>query len=61
MASCTPNTHLLHHHVLTPAQKLALSFYYRLQELEVLDVATVSLNAVDEVLDDTLRHLPTEV
>lgn len=55
------NTHLLHHHVLTPAQELTLSLYYSLQELEVLHVAAVGLDAVDEVLDYSLRHFTTQM
>lgn len=55
------STYLLHHHVLTPANELVLSFHNGLEELKVLHVPPVSLYAVDEVLDHLLVHLVAQV
>lgn len=53
--------HLLHDHVLTPADELVLGLDDGLEELEVLHVAAVRLYAVDEVLDHLLVHLVAQI
>ena len=53
-------TNLLHDHILTATDKVPLRLHDSLQELKILNVAPLSLNALHEVLDDTLSHLRTQ-
>lgn len=54
-------TDLGHDDVLTLLDELVLGFNNSLQELEVLDVSTVSLGAVDKVLDNALADLTAQL
>ena len=52
----------LHHHVLTlEVNELALGPRDRLQEVDVLDVALVSLDVVDEKLDGLVAEFPVHL
>lgn len=53
--------YLLHDHILGAAEEGSLCFDDGLEELEVLDMAAVCLDAVNEVLNHTLRHLTTQM
>lgn len=53
--------HLGHDHVLAFLDEFAFGLDDRLQELDVLDVAAVSLDAVDEVLHDPLIDLAAQL
>lgn len=46
--------YLCHHHILTAPDILSLSLHNSLQKLQVLNIATISLYAVDKVLDNTI-------
>ena len=51
----------LHHHVLTLANELVIGPRDRLQEVDVLDVALVSLDVVDEKLDGLVAEFPVHL
>jgi len=53
-------THLLHHHILTLANELVLSAHNRLEKLEILYMAPMGLDTVDEMLDDLFAHFATQ-
>lgn len=53
--------YLLHDHILGAAEEGSLCFDDGLEELEVLDVAAMCLDAVNEVLDHTFRHLTAQM
>lgn len=57
----TQRTDLSHDNVLTLLDELVLGFHNGLQELEILDVSTVSLSAVDKVLNNTLADLTAQL
>lgn len=56
-----PSPHLRHDHVLTLLHVLALSLDDGVEEVEVVDVAAVGGQAVDEVLQDALRDLVAQL
>ena len=56
-----PRPHLGHDHVLTLLHVLALGLDDGVQEVEVLDVAAVRCQAVDEVLQDALGDLAAQL
>lgn len=60
-ATCPPCPHLRHDHVLTLLHILALSLDDGVEEVEVLDVAAVRGQAVDEMLQDALGYLAAEL
>lgn len=57
MRPCVLQPHLRHDHVLTLLDVLALGLDDGVEEVEVLDVAAVGGQAVDEMLQDALRDL----
>lgn len=59
--TCPPCPHLRHDHVLTLLHILALSLDDGVEEVEVLDVAAVRGQAVDEMLQDALGYLAAEL
>lgn len=54
-------THLGHYNILAFLDELVLGFDDGLQELQVLHVPAVALDAVDEVLHDPLVHLTAQL
>lgn len=56
-----PHPHLGHDHVLTLLHVLALGLDDGMEEVEVLDVAPVRGQAVDEVLQDALGDLAAQL
>lgn len=59
--SPVPRPHLRHDHVLTLLHVLALGLDDGVEEVEVLNVAAVRGQAVDEVLQDALRDLAAQL
>lgn len=54
-------TDLSHHDVLALLDELVLSFHYGLQEPEILDMSTVTLSAVNKVLNNALVDLTAQL
>ncbi len=54
-------TNLSHHNVLTLFDELVLGLHNGLQELEILNMSTMSLSAVDKVLNHSLVNLTAQL
>lgn len=56
LIKCKRRTYLCHYHILAFLHIFAICFYNRLQKPQVLHVAAVRLDAVDEVLHNSLAN-----